>query len=327
MRKRTPAARPATRAGLARLVGRSPAMARLLEQIRHLGSTTGPVLVTGEHGTGRGLVAEVLHEQGARSGPFVRVSGAGAADALGGELFGVAAAAGQPARPGAIEAAAGGTLFLDEVGALPPALQSGLLRLVRDRAFEPAGGGPTRIADVRVIASSTRDLAAEAAAGRFRPDLYERLAVVRLALPPLRERPEDIPLLAATLVRELDRAHGRRITGLTRGVLDRLGRHRWPGNVRELRDVLESMVAFADGRRPLDLDDLPRALREPRGAGEKIELAVGTTVAEAERQLIEATMRHTGGDKRRAAAMLGIGLRTLYRKLGRRPQPRATRGR
>jgi len=153
------------------------------------------------------------------------------------------------------------------------------------------------------------------AAGRFREDLYYRLSVVRVQMPPLRARSEDIPLLVGGFIRELDREHGRRVTGITRGVLDRLMRHPWPGNVRELRNTVEGMVLFAEGRRALDLSDLPDTLREVDGAGEKLELQVGMTADEAERRLISATLRHCGNDKPRAAAILGIGLRTLYRKL------------
>jgi DNA-binding NtrC family response regulator len=131
----------------------------------------------------------------------------------------------------------------------------------------------------------------------------------------LRERREDIPLLVEVFIREFNREHGRRITGITRGVLDRLLRHAWPGNVRELRNVIEGMIVFADGKRPLDLSDLPVALREAESAGGGLEIAVGMTVEEVERQLITATLQHTGNDKPRTAAMLGIGLRTLYRKI------------
>jgi two-component system response regulator HydG len=177
------------------------------------------------------------------------------------------------------------------------------------------GGSESLKADVRLIASTRRDLAAEVKAGRFREDLYYRLSVVRVQMPPLRARSEDIPLLAASFIRELDREHGRHVTGITRGVLDRLMRHPWPGNVRELRNIVEGMVMFAEGRRALDLSDLPDTLREVDDAGAKLDLRVGMTVDEAERRLIGATLRHCGDDKPRAAAMLGIGLRTLYRKL------------
>jgi DNA-binding NtrC family response regulator len=306
------------RLGYDALSGRSRGIQRVLEQVRHIAPTRATVLIEGEPGAGKGLLAQAIHQNSPRRGErFVWVScGALAADAVEGELFGLepGASAGAAAA-GRFEQAEGGTLFLDEVGALPPAVQVRLLRVLQDRSFERAGGSGTFRTDVRLIASTSRDLGAEVRAGRFREDLHERLGVVRVQMPPLRERREDIPLLVEAFLREFGREHGRRVTGVTRGALDRLMRHAWPGNVRELRNTIEGMVVFAEGRRPLDVSDLPAALREGERAGEKLEFAVGITVGEAERRLIAATLRHTGFDKPRAAAMLGIGLRTLYRKL------------
>jgi transcriptional regulator with PAS, ATPase and Fis domain len=194
-------------------------------------------------------------------------------------------------------------------------VQVKLLRVLQDRTFERVGGTETLRTDVRLIAATNRDLAAEVRAGRFREDLYYRLSVVRVQMPPLRERREDIPLLVESFIREFNREHGRKVTGITRGALDRLLRWDWPGNVRELRNTIEGMVVFAEGRRPLDLSDLPDPLREVEGSLPRLEVAVGMTLDEAERHLILATLQHTGRDKVRAAQMLGIGLRTLYRKI------------
>jgi DNA-binding NtrC family response regulator len=322
------------RFGIERLSGRSRAIVRVMEQVSHVASTRATVLIEGETGTGKGLVARAIHRHGLRREErFVWVNcGALAEGVIEGELFGRgggapgtrpqsgsgsasgSGGAGAP-QPGRFELADGGTLFLDEIGGMPPAVQVKLLRVLQDRSFERVGGSETLRVDVRLIVATNRDLAAEVAAGRFREDLFHRLSVVRVALPPLRERPEDIPLLVEGFIREFDREHGRRVTGITRGVLDRLTRYPWPGNVRQLRNTVEGMVVFAEGRRALDLSDLPDALREVESAGEQLELRVGMTVAEAERQLIAATLRHCGDDKPRAAAMLGIGLRTLYRKL------------
>ena len=169
--------------------------------------------------------------------------------------------------------------------------------------------------DVRLIAASDRDLAAEVRDGRFRDDLFHQLAVTRVHLPPLRARREDLPLLVRELVRAANRARGRRVPGVTAGVLDRFSQHDWPGNVGELKAVLDEMVASARGRKALDVESLPGAFRGAGPANERLDLAVGMTLAVAERRLVEATLAHTGGDKRRAAAMLGIGLRTLYRRL------------
>jgi DNA-binding NtrC family response regulator len=300
------------------MTGRSRSIQRVLEQVRHIAPTRATVLIEGETGTGKGLLAQAIHQNSPRKGErFVWVScGALAPDAIAGELFGVepGASTGGSAS-GRFAQADGGTLFLDEVAALPPPVQVRLLRVLQDRSFERAGSSGTFRTDVRLIASTNRDLGAEVRAGRFRADLHERLSVVRVQMPPLRERREDIPLLVETFVRELNREHGRKVTGITRGVLDRLMRHAWPGNVREIKNTIEGMVVFAEGRRALDVSDLPAPLREGESAGEKLELAVGMTVEEAERRLIAATLRHTGFDKPRAAAMLGIGLRTLYRKI------------
>jgi two-component system NtrC family response regulator/two-component system response regulator HydG len=307
------------RFGLAGLVGRSRAMERVAEQVRHAAAMRAPVLVEGEAGTGKARVAQAIHQLGPRKGErFVTVD----CEALGAagvevELFGHERAAGRgapAARRGRLELADGGTLFLDEIAALAPAAQVRLLRVLQDRAFERVGGERTLRADVRLIAATRRDLAAEVRAGSFRDDLHLRLAAVRVAMPALRERREDIPLLVEHAIREADRAHGRRVTGITRGALDRLVRAEWPGNVRELVATVEGMVVTAHGRRALGLSDLPEPLR---AAGGSLEIAVGLTLEEAERHLLVATYEHTGRDKARTAEMLGIGLRTLYRRLRR----------
>jgi len=306
------------RRGLERLIGHSRAIARVIEQARHIASTRATVLIEGEAGTGKGLVARAIHEEGPRgSAPFVRVRlDTLAADVVEGELFGSERAAPADApRRGRFESADGGTLYLDEIGDAPPAVQVKLLRAIQDRTFERVGGTETLKSDVRLIAGTRRELAADVRSGRFREELYYRLGGVKVRMPPLRERREDIPLLVESLLGDFNREHGRRVTGITRGALDRLIAHAWPGNVRELENAIEGMVVFARGRRALDLSDLPEWLRDLETEAPRLELAVGMTVDEAERQLIAATLRHTGHDKPRAAAMLGIGLRTLYRKI------------
>ena len=312
--------RSTTRDGLERIIGSSPAMERVVEQVEHLGATRVTVLIQGESGTGKSFVARALHEGSTRrNGRFVWVSlGAATEEVIEAELFGVdRPAEGEAPRRGRIELAESGTLFLDRVDEAPPVLQMKLLRVLREREYERVGGDETRRADVRVIAATRRDLATEAEAGRFRPDLLQRLGAVVIHLPALRERVEDIPLLVEAFLRELNREHARKVTGVTRGTLERLMRYDWPGNVRQLRSTLEGMVVFAQGRRALDLSDLPVDLREPEAEDSAMRLAVGMTLEESERRLLEATLRQTGFDKPRAASLLGIGLTTLYRKIER----------
>lgn len=307
------------RAGARPLTGRSRAIARVVDQIHHLAPTSAMVLIEGEVGTGKARVARALHLNGARrDGPFVRESlEAPTEREIEAELFGVDEDESGAARPGRLELAEGGTLFLDGIARAPAGVQARLLRVLRDRAFERVGGKRARRMDVRVIASTDQDLAAEARAGRFRDDLLRRLGAVRIALPPLRDRREDIPALVTLFLREFNRAHARRVAGITAGALERLAEHSWPGNVRDLRDLIESMVVSARGHGRLDLSDLPSSWSRPRGDAGLPRLAAGMTVEEAERHLVRATLQHTGGDKRRAAAMLGISLRTLYRKIER----------
>jgi DNA-binding NtrC family response regulator len=301
------------------LDGRSRAVARVLDQIRTAGASRAPVLIEGEAGTGKSLVALSLHAHSElRDQRFLRIHcGSLPGEELERELFGEDPDGAERSRPGRVELADGGTLFLEEIGESPPRVQLRLLRLLQDREFERIGGRSTRRATVRMVCSTSHDLAAEVAAGRFRGDLFERIAVVRIEVPPLRDRREDVPFLVQAAIRAFNREHGRRITGITRGALERIVHHGWPGNVRELRTAIEGMVVAARGRRRLDLSDLPPALRDNGTRGEDLRLAVGMTIEEAERQLLLATLRATGQDKRRAASMLGIGLRTLYRKIAR----------
>lgn len=306
------------------LTGASPAIQRVVDQIRHVAPTRAMVLIEGERGSGKSRVARAIHHGSARrGGPFVRIS-LGALGAQAEEAIFEGA-------PSALEAADHGTLFLGEIERASASLQARLLGAIRGRGDDASG--LERRADVRILAATEHDLTARA--GQFRPELLERLGAVRIALPPLRERREDIPLLVRSFLQDANRAHARRIGGVTQGALERLEAYDWPGNVAELRDQIESMVLAAHGRRRLDLSDLPTSFRAASRAGAALAspaLAPGMTVEEAARHLIAATLRHTGGHKPRAAAMLGIGLRTLYRKirqyrLERAPAPAGGRSR
>ena len=295
------------------LTGASPAIQRVVDQIRHVAPTRAMVLIEGERGAGKSRVARAIHHGSPRrEGPFVRVSlGALSESQAETELFGGSADV------HAFQDADHGTLFLDEIDRASAALQGRLLSEIRGRGDGRSDAQGRRL-DVRILAATDQDLAARVRDGRFLRDLWERLGAVRIAVPPLRDRREDLPLLVERFIQDANRAHARRIGGITQGALERLTAYGWPGNVAELRDRIEAMVLGAHGRRRLDLSDLPDSLRgEERGAaaaGGKV-LAAGMTVEEAERHLIADTLRHTGGDKPRAAAMLGIGLRTLYRKI------------
>jgi len=320
--------RPATRRGvmeerlderpaIERFAGVSRAMERVREQIVRMSASRGPVLIEGESGTGKSLAAQALHHHGPASDqPVVGVSfeALPTPDAEA-RLFGTEAEDRAESQAGALEQSESGTLVLDEVGEASPSIQVRLLRLLQDREFERIGGRATLRSQARLVATTARDLSHDAESGRFRADLLRRLSALRLSMPPLRERTEDIPALIEMFVADAMGGRARRITGMTPGLLDALTRHSWPGNVRELRGVIDGLVAAVERRRTLDVSDLPPALRRGGGKAEALNVTVGMTVEEVERSLIRATLRHTGGDKTRAAAMLGIALRTLYRRI------------
>jgi len=293
------------RFGFEGFTGHGQALSRVIDQARQIAPTKAPVLLIGESGTGRAALAQAIHQNSPRQqGSFVRADPRNEAD-----LYGEGG-------PGRIEAAAGGTLFLDEIGELSLQAQSRLTRLLTDHEFERVGETAPRRADARIVATTMHDLEGLVASGRFRRELYDRLRVAVLMVPPLRSRLEDIPLLVDRFVRESNREHGRRVTGITRGALEQVSTYGWPGNVRELKNVIEGMVVFAEGRRPLDVSDLPQTVRNAsREDRRTVTLPVGSSLAEVEKRFIEETLRSVLYDKPRAAETLGIGLRTLYRKL------------
>jgi DNA-binding NtrC family response regulator len=311
---------------LGELVGASAPMREIFSLIRQVAPTTATVLITGESGTGKELAARALHQLSPRrDGPFVAVNCAAMPETLiESELFGHEKGAFTGAverRRGCFELAHGGTLLLDEIGEMPLATQAKLLRVLEERRVRRLGGSKEIEVDVRVLGASNRRLEEEVRAGRFREDLYFRLHVFEIRMPPLRERLEDLPLLCEAMIRELNQRHQCQVAGVSPEALALLRQQSWPGNVRELRNALERAVILAGsgmlGRQ--HFAGLAPAAREPAGsaapAPDEIRLRIGTTVDEAERALIEATLRYTGNNRTRAAAILGISQKTLFNKL------------
>jgi two-component system response regulator HydG len=304
-----------------RIIGRSAAMKALLETLAMVAPTDATVLIMGESGTGKEVVANAIHHNSPRAPqPFIKVSCAALPETLlESELFGHEKGAFTGAvarRAGRFELAHRGTIFLDEVGEMSPATQTKLLRVLQERAFEPLGGSRTIQVDIRVIAATNRDLAAQVKEGRFREDLYYRLNVVSLTVPPLRERKEDIPLLAdhfLALFREKNRKSIQAISGKA---LDLLLRYEWPGNIRELENCIERAVIMARDEVlvPVDFPPQIQALSgEERQAG--FTIPAGISLAAIEQALIVKTLEDAGGNRTRAAEILGINRRTLQNKL------------
>jgi two-component system response regulator HydG len=304
------------------MIGQSPAFRAMMDTLRQAAPSTATVLLLGESGTGKELAARALHEGSHRAaGPFVPVNCAALPETiLESELFGYERGAftGAIARKeGRFERATGGTLFLDEVGEMSPQVQVKLLRVLQEGEIERLGGtGPIRV-DVRIVAATNKDLRKLIQEGRFREDLYYRLNVVQLTLPPLRERREDIPLLADHFLRSCAQKNQRAVHGFGKSALARIEAYAWPGNVRELENAVERAVVLA--RQPvLELEDLPDSVRGgPLGSERHLVIPIGTPMEEIELRVIRETLRHTKGDKTLAAKLLGIAARTIYRKLDR----------
>ena len=300
------------------ILGSSGGMRKVLDLVRRVAPTRASVLVTGESGVGKELVADALHNLSPRrDGPLVKVHCAALAESLlESELFGhekgaFTGAAGR--KRGRFELADGGTLFLDEIGEINPTVQIKILRVLQERKFERVGGEETVEIDVRIVAATNRDLAKEVAEGRFREDLYYRLNVVNIDVPPLRERRDDIPLLAMAFLREFAEENRKVVEGFDARARQALYAHSWPGNVRELRNCVESAVVMARGA-TIGLDDLPPSLRGG-GAEREVRVPAGSSLEEAEAILIRETLLAQGGNKSRTAEILGIGRKTLYQKI------------
>jgi DNA-binding NtrC family response regulator len=306
---------------LGSLVGRSAKMQGVLRLIGMVAPSSASVLITGESGTGKELAARTLHELSPRQAhPFVAVNCAAIPESLmESEIFGHEKGAFTGAverRIGCFELADGGTLLLDEIGEMPPCTQAKLLRVLEDSKVRRLGSRSEISVDVRVLAATNKVPEEAVAQGQLRSDLYFRLNVVHVAMPPLREHLDDLPDLAAALLENLNRKHGRTVKNISPRALEALQRHTWPGNVRELRNVLERAVVTCSGetlgKENLDLG-FGRAVAP--GANDGLRLRPGMTVAEAERRLIHETLAFTENNKTRAAELLGISLKTLHNKL------------
>ncbi|WP_437660090.1 sigma-54-dependent transcriptional regulator [Sorangium sp. So ce1182] len=302
--------------GVEGLIGASPAMQKVYRMARQVAGARATVLITGESGTGKGELARAIHAKGPRArAPFVTLHCAALAESLlESELFGHERGAFTGAdkrRIGRFEQANGGTLFLDEVGEIAPSTQVKLLRVLQERMFERVGGNDTVSVDVRLVAATNRDLTAAVQEGRFREDLYYRLNVVHIDMPPLRVRDTDVLLLANHFLRRFAAENHRKIEGFTDEARAKLVAHRWPGNVRELENAIERAVVLCDDAR-IDAEHLPidaapvakGALRIP-----------GATMAEIERYAILSTLEATNGSTTRAAELLDISIRTIQYRL------------
>jgi two-component system, NtrC family, response regulator HydG len=308
------------------LIGNSPGFRAALDTLRQAAPTSATVLLQGESGTGKELAARLLHDLSPRvNGPFVPINCAAIPETiLESELFGYERGAFTGAttrKEGRFERAHGGTLFLDEVGEMSPSVQVKLLRVLQDGMVDRLGGTQPIQVDVRIVAATNKDLAAEVKAGRFREDLFYRLNVVAVHLPPLRERPEDVPLLASAFLRQLAEKNSKAVAGFTPAALTALEAYDWPGNVRELLHAVERAVVLTRGDL-VDVGDLPEAVRlarpgETSAGAPVLSIPIGTPMEEIERLAIRETLRHTRGDKNLAARLLGVAPRTIYRKLER----------
>jgi DNA-binding NtrC family response regulator len=305
-----------------RIVGNSPGIRGVYRVIEQSAPTVASVLVSGESGTGKELVAQTIHELSPRAAfPFVAINCAAIPETLlESEIFGHEKGAftgAQDRRIGVFELAHRGTLFLDEIAEMVPATQVKLLRVLQERTFRRLGGRQEQSVDVRVIAATNMDPASAVRNGKLREDLYYRLNVFAIELPPLRDRREDIPLLVQNFLNEFNRTNVKSVRAVDQEAMHILEHYSWPGNIRELRNVIERATILADGDfiEPRHLP--PTLLSREEETLPTLTLAPGTTVDEAERRLILLTLEHTRNNKTRAAEILGISLKTLHNKLNR----------
>lgn len=300
------------------IIGKSNKMQKVMEFIEQVAQTKASVLITGESGVGKELVADAIHQLSNRAqGPYVKVHCAALSESLlESELFGHEKGAFTGAvsrKKGRFELADKGTIFLDEIGEINAQVQIKILRVLQEKTFERVGGEETVQIDTRIISATNRDLQNEIESGNFRKDLYYRLNVVNIEVPPLRDRKEDIPLLMTAFLKEFNEENGKHIEGFTPKARNVLYTYPWPGNIRELRNCIESACVMSKDS-VIDVTDLPITVTEGTGE-ERISIPLGSNMADAEKEIIASTLTFCNGNKTRAAEVLGIGRKTLHRKL------------
>jgi transcriptional regulator with PAS, ATPase and Fis domain len=294
-------------------------MIKIFELIQHIAPYDSSVLIIGESGTGKELIANAIHYSSPRTSmSFIKVSCASLSEGIiESELFGHEKGAFTGAissRKGRFEIAHQGTLFLDEVGDIPLATQVKLLRVLQDGEFERVGGNKTIQASIRIIAASNRDLQEAVKQGTFREDLYYRLNVVSIKLPPLRERKEDIPFLVNFFIDKFNQRYKMKVKGVSQRAMNFLIDYEWSGNVRELENTIESILVI-NSPEVIDIQHLPQEVKEVKEKPEVIPIKIGTPLEEVEREMLIQTLKATKGNKRRAAELLGINVRTIHRKM------------
>jgi DNA-binding NtrC family response regulator len=302
----------------ANIIGKSAEMKRIFDIVRQVAPTKASVLITGESGVGKELIADALHNMSNRQEkPFIKVHCAALSESLlESELFGheKGSFTGAVARKrGRFELAHMGSIFLDEIGEIDQSVQIKILRVLQEKTFERVGGEQTLEVDVRIISATNKDLKQEIERGTFREDLYYRLNVVNIHIPPLRERKEDIPLLVSGFIREFASENGKPVEGIDPKARALLYNYSWPGNVRELRNSIESAVVMSKGT-IITPDDLPPSIAADSESN-YVRIQLGATMADAEKELIRANLAANRGNKSRTAEVLGIGRKTLHRKL------------
>jgi len=301
------------------IIGRSERMVKIFELIRHIAPYDSSVLIIGESGTGKELIANAIHYNSPRASmAFIKVSCASLSEGIiESELFGHEKGAFTGAiasRKGRFELAHQGTLLLDEVEDIPPATQIKLLRVLQEGEFERAGGNKTIRVNIRIIAASNRDLQEAVKEGRFREDLYYRLNVVNIKLPPLRDRRDDIPFLVHFFIEKYNRKYHMKVKGVSQKAMNLLTDYEWTGNVRELENSIESILVI-NSPAVIDVQHLPQEMRDFKQRLEVILIKIGTPLEEVEREILIQTLRATKGNKRKAAQLLGINVRTIHRKM------------